>query len=137
MRLKSIPSVIRLQTLDNCLGIWIDMPQLARRFILELIGGVEFMKNREFGFSGERVRKRAFVKVLCQRKKRMIEAASQVVQAVSNDRRNPFGRPQVASESDYIKSSFRVELVGEGVGFFRNPLIDCGYTALQVLVRAM
>jgi hypothetical protein len=137
MRLKSIPSVIWLQTLDNCLGTWIDMPELARRFLLELIGGVEFMKNREFGFSGERIGKRAFVKVLRQGKNRMIEATSQVVQAVSDDRRNPRGRPKIASESDYIKSSFWVELVGEGVGFFHNPLIDCGCTALQVLVRTM
>ncbi len=129
-----VPSVVRLQTLDDCLRLWVDAPDFITAFP-GIHGPVD--KDRELRLS-EFVGQRADVEVRnSQFVDEVVERGAEVMETVANNggesRRHGFEE----FEHKQLLAALRVEIGEETVGASFEPDSGFGFEALQVVERSI
>ena len=126
-----IPSVVRLQSLDDCLRVWVDAPDFVTAFPI---------LHRPLAKDGELQQPRSVVgqgvnanvsegKLIDE----AVESTSEAVEAVPDDeaelRRDGFGK----SEVDELLTALSVEMTDVSVRLSLSPLTDLRLKAVQVM----
>jgi hypothetical protein len=129
----AVPSIVRLQVLDDCLRGWVDAPDHVSAFVRELLHTTEEGESRLTGnFAGQAapvVRESEFVG-------EVVEGGTEVVEAVAYDEPELSGRLLKDFGPDEILAALRVELGPKLVRAFFDPSTDLGFQALQVVERS-
>lgn len=126
------PSVIRLQSLDDCLRVWTDMPDFARSAFIE---ARRVLENREGGLRRFRIRQGRFV-LKGKRVNQMVKRRTEIVETISQDLRNNRWRRTNKFSADDIIAAIQVDLIGDRVRATIEPSIDFRPQRFEVLLRS-
>jgi hypothetical protein len=130
VRYCCIPSVIRLQALDNCLNHRGDISDSAKSAAIEPIGR---FKDGKHGLSRLFIRQRSLVRngeVIDQ----MIQRTPEIMEAVTDQLSNQTWRLVDSIKPNDIISSFRIDFVRDNVRVSQLPTGNLIYKRLQVLI---
>ena len=127
-----LPSRVRLQSVDVCLRSWVDAPDFVLAFPRVHRLSTE---NGELGVSDELVRRRVPVAGDNEFVNEVVKSRTEVVQAVSEDKREPSGRSFRLPNPEDILALLRIEFVNGSIRTRFLPPVDFGFETLQVLPR--
>jgi hypothetical protein len=124
-----VPSVVRLQTLDDCLRGWCDAPDLIHAFVQEVVSVFEDGELRIFSDAlGQRVAPTGFGKVIDE----VVEGGPHVVQTLPDDKSEFGGRVFKDFNLYELVSSLRIEFCVNTVRAWFEPPTAFAFEALQV-----
>src|SRR5208282_1627723 len=129
MRGGVIPSMIRLQSIDDCLRFSADMLDFPHSSTLEPKLAAE---NRKGDLNRFRIRQGKPV-LKSKRMNQMIKGRTEIVETISKDLRNNRWRRTNKFTADDIIASIRVDLIGDRVRATFNPLIALRPQQIQVI----
>jgi hypothetical protein len=128
-----IPSVVRLQFLDDCLGSWTDIPDSALTAFQKTI---TVSKDRESGIDrlviGECPRMPN-----SQTVDEMIQGTPKIVETIANDRQMGSRRGLDALKPEDIITSIRIDVVADRIWVTTGPPLNPCLEVLQVLTRPL
>jgi hypothetical protein len=133
MRSRIIPSVIRLQVVDDCLRSWANMLDLAFPPASKPIFAFE---DGERSLRHFRIRQARLIGKR-QRIDKMIQGRSEIVETIPDDLGNNRWRRTAEFSADDIIASVRVQIVGDRIRTSFNPPIDLRPEKLQVVTCAL
>ena len=130
----ALPSLVRLQVLDDSLRGWVDAPDHVFGFARELLHTTEegegCTTSNIAGQAAPVVREGEFVGEI-------VEGGTEVVKAVANDEPEFGGRLLKDFGPGEILAALRIELGPKSVRAFFDPSSDFGFQALQVVERPL
>ncbi len=130
----NIPSVVRLQALDNCLTGWIDHPKLPLPPAVKLGAS---LGNKELTVLGDWLRERSTLPFEGELIHGIIKAGPEVMDTLS-DEDSPFGRRLLPNHgSNHILPGIGVEFVRGAVSILFDPPLDHEREGVQVLFRSL
>lgn len=141
---KAVPSVVRLQTLNDCLHRWIDSADLARRRLLEkarastgISAPVFIPEDRELGIALEILWSTGQGAVrVGQGEGQMVERRADVVEDVADYHGELGGREVVDFDADLvIARGISTALMNDRVMISIEPLQNLLFELRQVVVR--
>lgn len=128
-----LPSRVRLQPLDNCLGVWLDAPKHVVEFARILLDE-DGKPGVAFDAAGHRS---SLIRGDSEFKDEVVEGAPEVVEAVS-DNKAKFGRRRVKHFNPYdLLRAINIGFGPSSVRAFFDPGSNFGFKALQVVERSL
>ena len=128
-----LPSLIRLQSLDDCLRGWRHMPDRTHPIACVKSG---FRENRELSlFSGGK--RQATAVRFRQSKGEMIKRGPNIIEAISYEHGKSRRRSAGSSDANRIFLPIQIELMGNLIGFIAQPSPEFVIHGAQMLTRAI
>jgi hypothetical protein len=133
---EPVPSLVRLQSLDHCLGEWVDAPSHVVEFLqrVGIVDGV-FVENREPGIVGDLARQRSFRLRKSKLESEVVEGGAEVVDAVPGDEAQAGGRRLDDLCPNDLLAALGIEFRPKSVRAFFSPGSPFRFEALQMVER--
>jgi len=131
---RRISSVVRLQSLDDCLRTWGKISYATRALLLETCKVFEDWECSDYRF---RVRQRSLHVFDGKRMNQVIQRRPEIVETISNKGKNNRWRRSAHLSVDDIISTFRVEFVGDEIRTTFSPTAKFYPQFFQMLIRAI
>ncbi len=130
----ALPSVVRLQPLDDCFRVWVDAPKHAIEFFQVMVAtGSE---NGERRITLDTLRQwPAFIRQ-CQLEGEVVECGAEIMKTVTNDK-TQFGGGRWLEDFDpkELLSAINLGFGPSSARVFFKPSVHYGLKALQVIER--
>jgi hypothetical protein len=143
MGAEGIASVVRLQTLDNCLRLWMQAANLGAPVVPEQVGShvrpplpIFIPEDWELGYLGDIRGKRSGVGS-GEGVGEQIKARPQIAQTISNEHRERVWRWLIGSDKSGERPGLRINLLPDAVVFATHPGALLAAQIIQVQVRPL
>lgn len=127
-----VPSVVRLQPLDNCFRAWVDAPKHVIEF-----GRILFEEGWEPRFSFDAARHWPALAGDGEFKDEVVEGGTQVVDTVADDEAKFIGGRRLENfDPKELLGAINIGFTPSSVRAFFSPSVQFGFKALQVVERS-